>query len=221
MATWSTFDEEAFPMKTPPNESGRDLAGPPREAPAQDHVDPVQRLRRLSAHEPNEPSHLAQLADLYEERGLLNMAIACAQQAVARDPEDPRLLRLLGRALEAGGKPDLAQNAYLAAVAVGANPRHPDPWLGLARLERARGRPAMAEQYARRALDVAPYSAEVYAELARILLHDARAGSAFAVLARGLQCAPGNPELIRMRDSALPVDSAGIEAHVDQDGPPR
>jgi tetratricopeptide (TPR) repeat protein len=184
-------------MKTPQEGSRGDLApGQGLEITARDRFDEVEELLRLIADEPDVSSHVEQLADLYAQRGRHDLAIACTQQAVAANPEDPRLLRILGRTLEAAGETDLARDAYLAAVAVGANPRHPQPWLGLARLERARGRLAMAEQYARRALDVAPHLAEVYAELARILLQDGRVDDALTVLARGLQWAPGDRDLL-------------------------
>jgi tetratricopeptide (TPR) repeat protein len=208
-------------MKTPPDESSRDPAGPQREALAQDQVDPAEELLlQLVADEPDLSSPVEQLADLYARRGRHDLAIACAQRAAARDSENPRLLRLLGRTLEAGGQPDSARDVYLAAVAVGANSRHPEPWLGLARLERAWGRPARAEQYARRALDVAPYSAEVYAELVRILLQDGLADRALAMLARGLQWVPGQRDLIDLRDAALAAAHSGSALEQDQEEAP-
>jgi tetratricopeptide (TPR) repeat protein len=166
-------------------------------------------LLRLIADEPDVSSHVAQLADLYAQRGRHDLAIACTHQAVAANPEDPGLLRILGRTLEVAGETDLARDAYLAAVAVGANPRHPQPWLGLARLERARGRLAMAEHYARRTLDVAPDLAEVYAELARILLQDGRVDQALTLLARGLQQAPSDLDLLHLRDSTQAAPPSG------------
>jgi tetratricopeptide (TPR) repeat protein len=197
-------------MKTPQEESRGDLApGQDREITARDHFDEAEELLRLIADEPDVPSHVARLADIYAQRGRHDLAVACTHQAVAANPDDPRLLRLLGRTLEAAGETDLARDAYLAAVAVGANPRHPQPWLGLARLERARGRLAMAEQYARRALDLAPHSADVYAELARILLQDGRADHGLALLARGLQQAPGDPDLLHLRDSTQAAPPSG------------
>ena len=180
-----------------------DRAGQRQETPARDHLDPAEAfLLRLIADESN-PSYVAQLAGLYARCGRHDLAIACAQRAVERDSEDPRLLRLLGHTLEAGGKPDRARAAYLAAVDVGANPRHPEPWLGLARLERAEGRLSMAEQYARRALDLAPHSAEVYAELARVLLQAGRLERALTTLAGGLRRAPDDPDLLILQAAAL------------------
>jgi cytochrome c-type biogenesis protein CcmH/NrfG len=88
-------------------------------------------------------------------------------------------------------------------VAVGANPRHPQPWLGLARLERAQDRLTTAEQYARRAIEAAPYSAVGYAELARVLLAAGDADRARADRAIGLQRAPGDPDLIALRNAVL------------------
>jgi tetratricopeptide (TPR) repeat protein len=199
-------------MKTPREESRGDLEpGQELEIPARDQFDEAEELLRLIADEPDVPSHVVRLADLYAQRGRQDLAIACTHQAVAANPEDPRLLRILGRTLEAAGETDLARDAYLAAVAVGANPRHPQPWLGLARLERAWGRLALAEQYARCALDVAPDLAEVYAELARILLQDSRVNQAFTLLARGLQWAPDDRDLLDLRErtqAAPPSDSA-------------
>jgi predicted Zn-dependent protease len=160
-------------------------------------------LLRLIELEPDEPLHAARLVCVYGLRGQHALAIAFAQRAVALDPEDPQLARILGSALEAGGEPDLARAAYLAAVAVGANPRHPQPWLGLARLERGQGRLTTAEQYARRAIEAAPHSAEGYAELSRVLLAAGGADWALAALAIGLRRAPGDPDLIALRDAAL------------------
>jgi tetratricopeptide (TPR) repeat protein len=197
-------------MKTPQEESRGDLApGQGLEITAWDRFDEVEELLRLIVDEPDVSSHVAQVADLYAQRGRHDLAITCTQQAVAANPEDPRLLRILGRTLEAAGEIDLARDAYLAAVAVGANPRHPQPWLGLARLERARGRLAMAEQYARRALDVAPHLPEVYAELARILLQDGRVDHALTLLARGLQWAPGDRDLLDLCDRIQAAPPSG------------
>jgi predicted Zn-dependent protease len=208
-------------MNTLREESHGDPAAQGPETPARDQFDQAEELLQLIADEPDLSSPVEQLAELYARRGRHDLAIACAQRAVARAPEDPRLLRLLGRTLEAGGEPDLARAAYLASVEVGANPRHPQPWLGLARLERAEGRLATAEQYARRALDVAPHSAEVYAELARILLQDGRADRATVLLADGLQRAPGDRDLIELRDAVLAATlSGGAVTQDQQEGPP-
>jgi tetratricopeptide (TPR) repeat protein len=204
-------------MKTPREEWHEDLAGQGPQTSAQDQRDMAEELLLLIADEPDLPVHVERLADLYAQRGQHDLAIACAQQAVARDPEDPRLLRLLGRVLEAAGEPDLARAAYLAAVAVGANPRHPQPWLGLARLERAEGRLVPAEQYARRALDLAPHSAEVYGELVRILLQGDRVEHALNTLEYGLQLAPGDPELIDLRDRTQAAAPPGRAARQDQE----
>jgi tetratricopeptide (TPR) repeat protein len=174
-----------------------------QEIQARDQLDQAEELLYLRVDEPGLSSRLAELADLYAQRGRYDLAIPCAQRAVAHDPEDPRLLRLLGRTLEAGGEADLARAAYLAAVAVGANPRHPQPWLGLARLERARGRLATAEQYAQRALDVAPHLAEVYAELARVLLQAGHLERALTTLAGGLRRVPDDPDLLVLSAAAL------------------
>jgi Flp pilus assembly protein TadD len=189
-----------------------------QETQARDQLDQADESLYIRVDESDVSSRPEELADLYARRGRYDLAVACAQRAVAHDPEDPRLLRLLGRMLEAGGETDLARDAYLAAVAVGANPRHPQPWLGLARLERTRGRLAAAEQYAQRALDVAPHLAEVYAELARILLRDGRAARALDVLARGLQCVPGDRELIDLRNAALTAAASGSKDQEDQTG---
>ena len=88
---------------------------------------------RLIAADPDDPAYPERLATLYQRRGQHGLAIAFAQRAAALDPEDLHLARLLGSALEAGGEPDLARAAYLAAVAAGNNPRHPLAWLAVAR----------------------------------------------------------------------------------------
>jgi tetratricopeptide (TPR) repeat protein len=188
-------------MQTPREEQYGDMAEQEPQTPSPDQSEMAEDLPLLLADELGLPSQVERLADLYAQRGRHDLAIACSLRAVDRDPEDPRLLRLLGRVLEAGGEPHQARAAYLAAVAVGANPRHPQPWLGLARLERAWGRLATAEQYARRALDLAPHSAEVYMELARILLQGGRVDHALSMLAQGLQWAPGDRDLIALRDT--------------------
>jgi tetratricopeptide (TPR) repeat protein len=208
-------------MQTPREEQQGDLAEQGSQTPAQDQRTMAEDLPLPMADELDLPLSVAQLADLYAQRGRHDLAIACTQQAVARDPEDPRLLRLLGRALEAGGEPDLARAAYLAAVAVGANPRHPQPWLGLARLERSQGRLATAEQYVRRALDLAPHSAAVYAELARILLQDGRVDHALTILAHGLQWAPGDRDLIDLRDVVqADAPSRSVARQDEEEAPP-
>jgi tetratricopeptide (TPR) repeat protein len=204
------------PMKTRREEWHEDLAGQGPQTPGQDQRDMAEELLLLIEEEPALPVHVEQLADLYAQRGRHDLAIVCAQQAVARDPEDPRLLRLLGRVLEAAGEPNLARTAYLAAVAVGANPRHPQPWLGLARLERAEGRLVTAEQHARRALDLAPHSADVYAELVRILLQGGRVDHALTMLAHGLRWAPGDLNLIELRDGTHAAAPPGDTARQDQ-----
>jgi Flp pilus assembly protein TadD len=153
---------------------------------------------------------LAQRARDALTRGQIDLAIALARQAVALDPEDPHLARLLGSVWEAAGEPDLARAAYLAAVAVGANPRHPQPWLGLARLDRAQARLETAEHYARCAIEAAPTYAEGYAELARVLLQGGKADEAQAALASGLRWASGDPGLIALRDAALVTTSSEI-----------
>jgi predicted Zn-dependent protease len=198
-----------------------DLTGRAQEALAQDQLAEAEvLLKRLIELEPDEPQHPARLAGVYGRRGQHALAIAFAQRAVALDPEDPQLARILGSALEAGGEPDLARAAYLAAVAVGASPRHPQPWLGLARIERAQARLAMAERYARRAIEAAPHAGEGYAELARVLLAAGHPDRALAALASGLQHAPGDPDLIALRDVALAAAPDGIAGDHAGDGVP-
>jgi predicted Zn-dependent protease len=208
-------------MKKEVPERGADLVGRAQWALARHQLARAEELLlRLIELEPDEPQHAALLAGVYGRRGQHELAIAFAQRAVALDPEDPRLARMLGSTLEAGGEPDLARAAYLASVAVGANPRHPQPWLGLARLERGQGRLTAAEQYARRAIEAAPQSAAGYAELARVLLAGEGADRALAALAIGLRRAPGDPDLIALRDAALAAVPEGMAVDPAKDGLP-
>jgi hypothetical protein len=105
-------------------------------------------------------------------------------------------------------------------VAVGANPRHPQPWLGPARLECAQGRLTTEERYARRAIEVAPHTAEGYAELARGLLAAGGAVRALAALASGLRCAPGDPALIALPTAARAAVPDGMAGGQAEDGMP-
>lgn len=175
-------------------------------------------LLRLVAVAPDDPVYAEQLARLYQRRGQYGLAIAFAQRAAALDPEDLGLARLLGSTLEAGGEPELAREAYLAAVAVGSNPRHPHAWLALARLERTQGQLATAERYARRAVEVAPGVAEVYAELAQVLLQASRPAHALAALAIGIQLAPNDPDLLTLREVALAAVPTPPGDHAEEEG---
>jgi tetratricopeptide (TPR) repeat protein len=195
-----------------------DLAQRAHAALAQDQLALAEELLlRLLAHVPDEPGYAAQLATLYARRGQHGLAIAFAQRAAALDPDDPAQARLLGSMLEAGGEPELARDAYLAAVEVGANPAHPQPWLALARLERAQGRLEAAERYARRALELLPRPREGYAELARVQLQQGRPEAALATLVSGLRLAPGDPELLALREDALAAQAAEPEVEQGHD----
>jgi Flp pilus assembly protein TadD len=178
-------------------------------------------LLRLLVVAPDQPGYPAQLAALYQRRGQIGLAIAFAQRAAAVDPDDPHLARLLGSTLEAGGEPELAREAYLAAVAVGTNPRHPQAWIALARLERVQGRLETAEQYARRAVEVAPHRADVYTELARVLLQSGQQGQARAALTIGLRLTPSDPDLLALRDEAVPAADAATRGHDSEEGMPQ
>ncbi len=158
-------------------------------------------LLRLIAVGPDNPAYAERLATLYQRRGQHGLAIAFAQRAAALDAEDPHLARLLGLVLEAGGEPDLPREAYLAAVDVGGNARHPAGWLALSRLERAQGRLETAEQYARQAVEAAPHAPEAYAELGRVLLHAGHPAQARAAVAIGLRLAPTNGDLLALHDA--------------------
>ena len=174
-------------------------------------------LLLLLVHRPDDPGYAGQLATLYARRGQYGLAIAFAQRAAALDPDDPAHARLLGSMLEAGGEPELARDAYLAAVEVGANPHHPQPWLALARLERAQGRLEAAERYARRALALWPCPLEGYAELARVLLQKGQPCAALATLVSGLRLAPDDSALLGLREVALatePEAEHGTDPHV-------
>ncbi|HEY8287135.1 MAG TPA: tetratricopeptide repeat protein [Chloroflexota bacterium] len=172
-------------------------------------------LLRLVAIDPDEPGHAAHLATLYQRLGKHGLAIAFAQRAAALDPEDARFARQLGSTLEAGGEPDLAHQAYLAAVA--GNPGHPQPWLALARLDREGGRLETAERYARRAVETAPRATDGYGELARVLLRAGRPTQALAALAIGLRLAPDDPDLRALREAA---SAQHPEAGAPTPGPP-
>ena len=196
-----------------------DLARRAYAALQQDHLALAEDLLlRLIAVAPGDPAYAERLAMLYQRRGKHGLAIAFAQRAAAQDPEDLHLARLLGSALEAGGEPDLARAAYLAAVAAGNNPRHPLVWLALARLERTQGQLGTAEHYARRAVEIAPHAPEAYAELARVLLQAAHPGRALAVLASGLRAAPDDIALLALRDSALAAVPSAPEAQDQEEG---
>jgi tetratricopeptide (TPR) repeat protein len=173
-------------------------------------------LLRLIALVPDDPLYAEQLALIYQRRGQHGLAIAFIQHATALDAEDSRLARLLGSTLETGGEPELALEAYLAAAA--CNPRHPAAWLALARLEREQGRPVAAERHARRAAEVAPHAPDVYAELAKVLLHVGRLDHALAALATGLSVAPDDANLLALRSTALEAVPSPGEAYVNEKG---
>jgi tetratricopeptide (TPR) repeat protein len=197
-----------------------DLAQRAQAALAQDQLALAEELlQRLLAHVPDEPGYAAELATLHAHRGQHGLAIAFAQRA-ALDPDDPAHTRLLGSMLEAGGEPELARDAYLAAVEVGANPAHTQPWLALARLERAQGRLEVAERYARRALELRPRPLDGYAELARVLLQQGRPRAALAALVSGLRQAPGDPELLGLREAALAAEPEAEQGHNHHIAPP-
>jgi predicted Zn-dependent protease len=189
--------------------SVKELAKRARAALAQDQFALAEELLlRLIAHVADEPEYVVQVATLYRRCGRHGLAIAFAQRAAALDPENPAHTRLLGSMLEAGGEPDLARDAYLAAVDVAANPRHPQPWLALARLEREEGHLETAEGYARRALELRPHAPDGYAELARVLLQAGHQERALAALASGLRRVPDDPDLLFLQAGALAA-SAG------------
>jgi tetratricopeptide (TPR) repeat protein len=207
-------------MGTRPPTHVADLARRAHTALAQDQLALAEELLlRLIAVAPDEPIYASQLATVYQRRGQHGLAIAFALRAAALDPDDPQYARLLGSMLEAGGEPELAREAYLAAVEAGANPRLPDAWLALARLERAQGRLETAERYARRAVELAPRAPEMYAELARVLLQAGDARPALAALDSGLRLAPDDPDLRALRDAALAA-APTTERRDNAEGPP-
>lgn len=99
---------------------------------------------------------------------------------------------------------------------MGSNPRHPQAWLALARLERAQGHLGTAEQYARRALATAPYVPEVYVELAWVLVQAGRTDAGLTALASGLALAPDDPDLLRLRQALLAA--ASVSPHAQAQG---
>ena len=155
-----------------------------------DQFDSVDQPPEAMENEPAAASEAAHAARSYAQRGRYDLAITYAQRAVAYDPENPRLLVLLGSMLEAGGQRERAQEVYRAEMAVRENPRDAQPWLGLARRAREQGQLSIAAQYAYRALDPT-FDAEVLAELVQILLQEGHVDSASAILAPEPQWAPG------------------------------
>jgi len=121
-----------------------------------------------------------------------------AQQGVADRPEAHASLAALQLRLE---EPEAARASFERALALG-------PWfvparLGLAELERRRGREGRAEALLRQALEWAPEEATVHHALGLSLVRQGRSAEALEALARAAALAPGVPRFAYVHGVAL------------------
>jgi predicted Zn-dependent protease len=106
------------------------------------------------------------LARVAREEQRLPDAQRLAEQALARDPQNPIVCAELAKTLAATATPENRARAIeLLQRAVAANPQEPDYWQEMGELLRAAGRPAEAADAWLRALDLDPNSVPACAAL--------------------------------------------------------
>ncbi|MGC2638522.1 MAG: tetratricopeptide repeat protein [Acidobacteriaceae bacterium] len=119
------------------------------------------------------------------------------QHALALEPHDVKAEANLGLAYEMDNKPDQAEAAYKAAVALGNADPHTDEWpyldYGAFLLEH--DRPADAIPLLQRAVAVAPRCAECHGKLGRALAESGQAKQGVAELRQAVALSPRDAKL--------------------------
>ncbi|MGE0254333.1 MAG: tetratricopeptide repeat protein [Alphaproteobacteria bacterium] len=119
-------------------------------------------------------------------------AVAAAEQALKRRPDDPAMLTVLGRALQAGRRFGEAERAFARVLAVA--PGHAEAAFNLAALAHQRRDHVAAAGHAARALKGQPKNA-IAAHIRAVSLHDlGRFAEAEAAYRQALAIEPVRPE---------------------------
>jgi tetratricopeptide (TPR) repeat protein len=164
------------------------MLGHPREA-----VTSVLHATELA---PNDADALYYLGRLYFSTDNIPAALETFQKTIALDPSNIRALNYLGQSLEALGRRDEAEKAYLKAIEVQKDRPKKSAWpdynLGVLCLDD--GRTADAIAAFRRALQVNPSFAEAEIKLAAVLSKEQPVPEAFELLQQALRTDPGNAE---------------------------
>jgi predicted O-linked N-acetylglucosamine transferase (SPINDLY family)/predicted TPR repeat methyltransferase len=164
-------------------------------------------LVRLCEERPEDPDPWLYLAAIDEQAGLYLDAERYALRALAIEPREAEIHRLVARVRWARGA---TRDALLAAES--ASRLDPDvaaAWLELGAMRRAVGDAVGAESALRRALALAPGDGRTHVLLARALLGQGRDGEAAALCAA---VAPGDPAWAEAED---------VLGRMSRDGAPR
>lgn len=100
---------------------------------------PIDKLKQLVAHDPNDPALYLALGQAYLETSRFVEAVTALQRAIALNPKYTAAYWPLGKALEGAGRVDDAMVVYQQGLAVGEQTRDAIPTQKMrARLHRLR-----------------------------------------------------------------------------------
>jgi putative PEP-CTERM system TPR-repeat lipoprotein len=146
--------------------------------------------RAVAAHPASVTARTAQV-DYYLRRQEPRAAVAAARAGAAANPQDARLLELVGTAQLAAGDPQQAATAFTRLADL--QPEAPAPWVRLAQAHAAARNYDAAMQALRKAIALRPAAAELARELVALQLAAGRLGEALQE-ARAMQRArPRDP----------------------------
>lgn len=164
-----------------------------------------------AAAAPRDPAATLVAAGALARLGFPRRAVALAERVYARDLAEARLQRPVGDFWD--GAPPLAESARrLVAIARGAPQEAGGALVAAGTAELLLGRPARAEELARRALSLAPQLASASALVGYVAAErgDPRAAAAWARAA--LESHPGLPSALALRARSLEAAGKRLEA---------
>jgi len=127
-------------------------------------------------------------ADIYLERGLLELAEQHAHSALEMNPQHRTALLYLGRALLAQDKREAAIDVFETLTE--AHPQEIRGWTWLGVSLRSAGRPHEAEAPLRKAIELQPSSGRLYEELGRALIDQGEVDEGKKCLERAVELSP-------------------------------
>jgi putative PEP-CTERM system TPR-repeat lipoprotein len=136
-------------------------------------------LRKAVAATPNDPTAHRRLIEHFMANKDPKSAVSAAQEALAALPDSPEILDVAGRAYQAAGEVNQAQNTFGRWAKV--QPNSPLPMLRLAEIELAAKHRDTAIRHLRRALEIRPDFVEAQRRLIAIELDADRVPQAVAI----------------------------------------